>query len=203
MPLPPKLPPTSAVLLSPKIPDSRKWPALPPHRPAPLRLEDRSPRVALGSPSQRESFTGQMRIQDAIPVLWNAFRCRLKSPFTHLSAAPLGPRVSCAIRSFLFGGCPMARVLQFPKPLICSVCNKPVNLRIALTDHDGKAFHGDCYARMIRLRQITREKWRRFAGGQKIPFLRFELVMGSTRGAGGVGGVVPGGHRLSLRNDFR
>jgi hypothetical protein len=52
----------------------------------------------------------------------------------------------------------MAKVLQFPKPPICSICNKFVDLTIALTDHGGKAFHGDCYARMIRLRQITRGK---------------------------------------------
>jgi hypothetical protein len=52
----------------------------------------------------------------------------------------------------------MAKILQFPKPPICSICNKFVDLTIALTDHGGKAFHGDCYARMIRLRQITRGK---------------------------------------------
>jgi hypothetical protein len=47
----PRFPPRSAVLLSPKIPNNQKWPAPHPHTPAPLRLEDRSPRVALGSPS--------------------------------------------------------------------------------------------------------------------------------------------------------
>jgi len=52
----------------------------------------------------------------------------------------------------------MAKILQFPKPPICNICNKPLNPKIAVTDHDGKAFHVDCYARMIRLRQITREK---------------------------------------------
>jgi hypothetical protein len=55
----------------------------------------------------------------------------------------------------------MAKILQFPKSPICNICNKPVEPKIAVTDHDGKAFHGDCYARMIRLRQITREKWQR------------------------------------------
>ena len=64
----------------------------------------------------------------------------------------------------------MARVLQFPKPPICSICNKFVDLTIALTDHDGKAFHGDCYARMIRLRQITREKWRRLTRDKQSLF---------------------------------
>jgi len=64
----------------------------------------------------------------------------------------------------------MARVLQFPKPPICSVCNKPLDPKIAVTDHDGNAVHGDCYARMIRLRQIAREQWRRFAEDKESLF---------------------------------
>jgi hypothetical protein len=55
----------------------------------------------------------------------------------------------------------MAKILQFipkvrsPK---CAICNRPVDLETALFDIHGKAFHGDCYSRMIRLRQITRGK---------------------------------------------
>ena len=63
----------------------------------------------------------------------------------------------------------MAKVLQFfPKPPICNICNKPLDPKIAVTDHDGKAFHGDCYARMIRLREITRGKWLRFADKKSL-----------------------------------
>ena len=33
----------------------------------------------------------------------------------------------------------MAKILQFPKSPICNICNKPVEPKIAVTDHDGKA----------------------------------------------------------------
>jgi hypothetical protein len=65
----------------------------------------------------------------------------------------------------------MPNVLQFiPKPTICSICNKPVDLTIAFTDRGGESVHGDCYAHMIRLRQITLEKWRRFARDKESLF---------------------------------
>jgi hypothetical protein len=64
----------------------------------------------------------------------------------------------------------------------------PLMSRFAFTDHGGKPVHVDCYARMIRRRQITQEKWRRLARGQRIPFLSFQLVMRSrTRLAGWLG----------------
>jgi hypothetical protein len=51
----------------------------------------------------------------------------------------------------------MPKVLQFiPKPLICSICNKPVDLMIALTDQDGKAVHEECYVRKMRLKDAEK-----------------------------------------------
>ena len=64
----------------------------------------------------------------------------------------------------------MPHVLQFPKPPICSICNKPVDPTVAFTDQRGEPVHGDCYARMIRLKQITREKWQRLAQDKKSLF---------------------------------
>ena len=52
----------------------------------------------------------------------------------------------------------MAKILQFIRKVRspkCAICNKPVDLETALFDLDGKAVHGDCYVRMVRLRQIT------------------------------------------------
>ena len=42
----------------------------------------------------------------------------------------------------------MPKILQFiPKPQICSICNKPVDLKIALIDRDGKPAHKECWSR--------------------------------------------------------
>ena len=52
----------------------------------------------------------------------------------------------------------MAKILQFIRKLRlpkCSICNKPVTLETALIDRDGKPVHEDCYAAMLRLRQVT------------------------------------------------
>jgi hypothetical protein len=35
---------------------------------------------------------------------------------------------------------------------MCSVCNEPVELRIAKTDEDGKAIHEECYVLRIQLK---------------------------------------------------
>ena len=51
----------------------------------------------------------------------------------------------------------MAKILQFIRKVRspkCAICNKHVDLETALFDLDGKAVHGDCYIRMVRLRQI-------------------------------------------------
>lgn len=37
----------------------------------------------------------------------------------------------------------------------CSICNGPLDLKIAKTDEDGKGVHEDCYVRTIRRREIT------------------------------------------------
>ena len=45
----------------------------------------------------------------------------------------------------------MPNVLQFmSKPQICSICNKPVQPDIAVTDQDGKPVHEECYVRKVR-----------------------------------------------------
>jgi hypothetical protein len=47
----------------------------------------------------------------------------------------------------------MPNVLQFtPEPQLplCSICNKPVDLQIAITDQDGKPVHEECYVRKVR-----------------------------------------------------
>ena len=37
----------------------------------------------------------------------------------------------------------------------CSICNGPVDLRVAKTDEDGKGVHEECYVRRMRLKEIT------------------------------------------------
>jgi hypothetical protein len=47
----------------------------------------------------------------------------------------------------------MPNVLQFtPKPQLplCSICNKPVDPKIAVTRQDGKPVHEECYVLMVR-----------------------------------------------------
>jgi hypothetical protein len=45
----------------------------------------------------------------------------------------------------------MSNVLHFnPKPQICSICNKPVEPTIAVTDQDGKPVHEECYVLKVR-----------------------------------------------------
>jgi hypothetical protein len=33
----------------------------------------------------------------------------------------------------------------FRKPPLCNICNKPLDLKIAVTDQDGKPIHEECY----------------------------------------------------------
>ena len=35
----------------------------------------------------------------------------------------------------------------------CSICNKPVEIATAKTDHNGKVVHDECYIRNLRLKQ--------------------------------------------------
>jgi hypothetical protein len=44
------------------------------------------------------------------------------------------------------------RNLRLPK---CAICNEPVELDTAKTDQYGKPVHEYCYARWIRLKEIT------------------------------------------------
>jgi hypothetical protein len=45
----------------------------------------------------------------------------------------------------------MAKVLQFiHKPPICNLCNKPLDLKIAVTDQDGKPVHEECFVLKVR-----------------------------------------------------
>jgi hypothetical protein len=44
------------------------------------------------------------------------------------------------------------RKVRLPK---CAICGTPVDIKSAKTDEKGKAVHEDCYAAMIRLRQVT------------------------------------------------
>jgi hypothetical protein len=37
----------------------------------------------------------------------------------------------------------------------CAICNDSVELETAKTDEDGKVVHEDCYARRMRLKEIT------------------------------------------------
>jgi hypothetical protein len=57
-----------------------------------------------------------------------------------------------------------------PRGPLCGICNQTVELDIAVTDQNGKPLHGDCYARMIRMRQITQEKWQRLAQDKESLF---------------------------------
>ncbi len=43
-------------------------------------------------------------------------------------------------------------ILRLPH---CAICNEPVELETSKTDENGKAVHEDCYARKIRLKEIT------------------------------------------------
>jgi hypothetical protein len=46
----------------------------------------------------------------------------------------------------------MAIVLDFSrKPPLCSICNKPLDPKTAVTDQDGKPVHEDCYVLKLRL----------------------------------------------------
>jgi len=47
----------------------------------------------------------------------------------------------------------MSKVLQFirkPRLPTCSICQKPVDLQIALIDRNGKAVHEECYVLKVR-----------------------------------------------------
>jgi hypothetical protein len=45
----------------------------------------------------------------------------------------------------------MAIVLNFSrKPPLCGICNKPLDLKIAVTYQDGKPVHELCYVRKLR-----------------------------------------------------
>jgi hypothetical protein len=44
------------------------------------------------------------------------------------------------------------RKLRLPK---CSICGTTDDLKTAKTDENGKAVHEDCYAAILRLRQVT------------------------------------------------
>jgi hypothetical protein len=51
----------------------------------------------------------------------------------------------------------VGKVLQFIRKLRlpnCSICGKPVDIKTAKTDENGKAVHEGCYAAMLRLKQI-------------------------------------------------
>jgi hypothetical protein len=46
----------------------------------------------------------------------------------------------------------MAIVLDFSrKSPLCSICNKSLDPKIAVTDQDGKPVHEDCYVLKLRL----------------------------------------------------
>jgi hypothetical protein len=51
----------------------------------------------------------------------------------------------------------MAKILQFiPKPPICSICNKPVELLTATTDEDGNIVHEICHWLKMRLKEARK-----------------------------------------------
>jgi hypothetical protein len=51
----------------------------------------------------------------------------------------------------------MPKILNFiPKPPLCSICNKPVDLDIAVTDQDGKPVHEECYVLKMRLKEARK-----------------------------------------------
>jgi hypothetical protein len=37
----------------------------------------------------------------------------------------------------------------------CNICNRPVDLKVAKTDEDGKGVHEECYVRRMRLKKIS------------------------------------------------
>jgi hypothetical protein len=44
----------------------------------------------------------------------------------------------------------------FREPTLCNICNKPLDLKIAVTDQDGKPVHEECY--VLKLRQEDAKK---------------------------------------------
>jgi hypothetical protein len=51
----------------------------------------------------------------------------------------------------------MPIVLNFSrKPPLCSICNKPLDLKIAVTDQDGKPVHEECYVLKLRLEEARK-----------------------------------------------
>ncbi len=51
----------------------------------------------------------------------------------------------------------MAIVLDFfRKLLLCSICNKPLDPKIAVTDQNGKPVHEECWLLRARLEQVAK-----------------------------------------------
>jgi len=53
----------------------------------------------------------------------------------------------------------MPKVLDFilkPQLPLCGICNKPVDLEIAVTDQDGKPVHEECYVLKLRLKDAKK-----------------------------------------------
>jgi hypothetical protein len=51
----------------------------------------------------------------------------------------------------------MPIVLDFSrKAPLCSICNKPLDPKIAVTDQDGKPVHEECWLLKARLEQATK-----------------------------------------------
>jgi hypothetical protein len=68
----------------------------------------------------------------------------------------------------------MPKVLDFilkPQLPICSICNKPVEPDIAVTDQDGKPVHEECY--VLKLRQEDAKKPPETKRPLKNPFFEF------------------------------
>jgi hypothetical protein len=50
----------------------------------------------------------------------------------------------------------MPIVLNFSRePLLCGICNKPLDPKIAVTDQDGQPVHEECY--VLKLQQDTKK----------------------------------------------
>lgn len=52
----------------------------------------------------------------------------------------------------------MAKILQFIRKLRlpdCSICDRAVKLESEMIDQNRKIVHRDCYARIVRLKEIT------------------------------------------------
>ena len=45
----------------------------------------------------------------------------------------------------------MRKLLDFIRGPLCNICNKPLELDVAVTDRDGKAVHEECYVLRLRL----------------------------------------------------